>query len=99
MLPAGSPNCARSAAVESPAGGGLNGTQNSEGHDDTDMDQMMLDDWTEQVTAFLLLACFNVILLAIGVIKMKEQTNALMAITGGLASLAIVLSKDPSQDL
>ena len=45
------------------------------------------------------LFAFSGQMLAIGVIKMKEQTNALMAITGGLISLAMVLSKDPSQDL
>ena len=52
------------------------------------------DPWMRSV-----LFAFSGLMLAIGVIKMKDQTNALMAITGGLASLAIVLSKEPSQDL
>lgn len=39
------------------------------------------------------------LMLAIGVIKMKEQAKALTVISGGLVLLAIVLSKDPSQVL
>ena len=38
------------------------------------------------------------LMLAIGVIKMQDQTKALMVITGGLTSLAVVLSKDPRED-
>ena len=39
------------------------------------------------------------LMLAVGFIKMKEQVQSLMVITAGLASLAIVVSKDPNQDL
>ena len=38
------------------------------------------------------------LMLAIGVIKMQDQVKALTVITGGLASLAVVLSKDPRED-
>ena len=33
---------------------------------------------------------------AIGITKMQDQTSALVAITGGLASLAALLSRDPN---
>ena len=39
------------------------------------------------------------LMLAVGFIKIKEQTQSLMVITAGLVSLAIVVSKDPNQDL
>ena len=39
------------------------------------------------------------LMLAVGFIKMKEQAQSLMVITVGLVSLAIVVSKDPNQDL
>ena len=39
------------------------------------------------------------LMLAVGFIKMKEQVQSLMVITAGLVSLAIVVSKDPNQDL
>ena len=39
------------------------------------------------------------LMLAVGFIKMKDQVQSLMAITAGLVSLAVVISKDPDQDL
>ena len=39
------------------------------------------------------------LMLAVGFIKIKEQTQSLMVITAGLVSLAIVVSKDPNQDV
>ena len=39
------------------------------------------------------------LMLAVGFIKMKEQVQSLMVITAGLVTLAIVISKDPNQDL
>ena len=39
------------------------------------------------------------IMLAVGFIKMKDQVQSLMVITVGLVSLAVVISKDPDQDL
>ena len=39
------------------------------------------------------------LMLAVGFIKIEEQTQSLMVITAGLVSLAIVVSKDPNQDL
>ena len=50
------------------------------------------DPWIRSV-----LFALSGLMLAIGVIKMKEQAKAIMVITGGLVSLAIVLSKDPRQ--
>ena len=50
------------------------------------------DPWIRSV-----LFALSGLMLAIGVIKMKEQAKALMVVTGGLVSLAIVLSKDPRQ--
>ena len=38
------------------------------------------------------------LMLAIGVIKMQDQVKALTVITGGLVSLAVVLSKDPRDE-
>ena len=39
------------------------------------------------------------LMLAVGFIKMKDQVQSLMMITAGLVSLAVVISKDPDQDL
>ena len=39
------------------------------------------------------------LMLAVGFIEIKEQTQSLMVITAGLVSLAIVVSKDPNQDV
>jgi hypothetical protein len=39
------------------------------------------------------------LMLAVGFIKMKDQVQSLMVITAGLVSLAVVISKDPNQDL
>lgn len=39
------------------------------------------------------------LMLAVGFIKMKDQVQSLMLITAGLVSLAVVISKDPDQDL
>ena len=39
------------------------------------------------------------LMLAVGFIKMKDQVQSLMVITAGLVSLAVVISKDPDQDL
>lgn len=39
------------------------------------------------------------LMLAVGFIKMKDQAQSLMVITAGLVSLAVVISKDPDQDL
>ena len=39
------------------------------------------------------------LMLAVGFIKMKDQVQSLMVITSGLISLAVVISKDPDQDL
>jgi|TARA_B100001540_G_scaffold276615_1_gene263561 hypothetical protein len=39
------------------------------------------------------------LMLAVGFIKMKDQVQSLMVITVGLVSLAVVISKDPDQDL
>ena len=39
------------------------------------------------------------LMLAVGFIKIKVQTQSLMVITAGLVSLAIVVSKDPNQDV
>ena len=39
------------------------------------------------------------LMLAFGFIKMKDQVQSLMVITAGLVSLAVVISKDPDQDL
>ena len=39
------------------------------------------------------------LMLAVGFIKMKDQVQSLMVITAGLISLAVVISKDPDQDL
>ena len=39
------------------------------------------------------------LMLAVGFIKIKEQTQSLMVITAGLVSLAIVVSKNPNQDV
>ena len=39
------------------------------------------------------------LMLAAGFIKMKDQVQSLMVITAGLVSLAVVISKDPDQDL
>ena len=47
------------------------------------------DPWIRSV-----LFALSGLMLAIGVIKMQDQVKALTVITGGLASLAVVLSKD-----
>ena len=39
------------------------------------------------------------LMLAVGFIKMKDQVQSLMVITAGLVSHAVVISKDPDQDL
>ena len=39
------------------------------------------------------------LMLALGFIKMKDQVQSLMVITAGLVSLAVVISRDPDQDL
>ena len=52
------------------------------------------DPWIRSV-----LFALSGLMLAVGFIKIKEQTQSLMVITAGLASLAIVVSKDPNQDL
>ena len=52
------------------------------------------DPWIRSV-----LFAMSGLMLAVGFIKMKEQVQSLMVITGGLVSLAIVISKDPNQDL
>ena len=52
------------------------------------------DPWIRSV-----LFALSGLMLAVGFIKMKEQVQSLMVITGGLVSLAIVISKDPDQDL
>ena len=39
------------------------------------------------------------LMIAVGFIKMKDQVQSLMVITAGLVSLAVVISKDPDQDL
>lgn len=39
------------------------------------------------------------LMLAVGFIKMKDHVQSLMVITAGLVSLAVVISKDPDQDL
>ena len=39
------------------------------------------------------------LMLAVGFIKMKDQVQSLMVITAGLVTLAVVISKDPDQDL
>ena len=39
------------------------------------------------------------LMLAVGFIKMKDQVQSLMVITAGLVQLAVVISKDPDQDL
>ena len=52
------------------------------------------DPWIRSV-----LFALSGLMLAVGFIKMKEQVQSLMVITGGLVSLAIVISKDPNQDL
>ena len=52
------------------------------------------DPWIRSV-----LFALSGLMLAVGFIKMKEQVQSLMVITGGLVSLAIVISKDPNHDL
>ena len=52
------------------------------------------DPWIRSV-----LFALSGLMLAVGFIKIKEQTQSLMVITAGLVSLAIVVSKDPNQDL
>ena len=37
------------------------------------------------------------LMFAIGITKIQDQASALVAITGGLASLAALLSRDPNQ--
>ena len=39
------------------------------------------------------------LMLAVGFIKMQDQVQSLIVITAGLVSLAVVISKDPDQDL
>ena len=39
------------------------------------------------------------LMLAVGFIKMKDHVQSLMVITAGLVSFAVVISKDPDQDL
>ena len=39
------------------------------------------------------------LMLAVGFVKMKDQVQSLMVITAGSVSLAVVISKDPDQDL
>ena len=39
------------------------------------------------------------LMLAVGFIKMKDHVQSLMVITAGLVSLAVVISKDPDQDV
>ena len=39
------------------------------------------------------------LMLAVGFIKMKDHVQSLMVIMAGLVSLAVVISKDPDQDL
>ena len=38
------------------------------------------------------------LMFAIGITKMGDQTSALIVITGGLVSLAALLSRDPHQE-
>ena len=38
------------------------------------------------------------LMFAIGITKMEDQTSALMVITGGLVSLATLLSRVPDQE-
>ena len=38
------------------------------------------------------------LMFAIGIAKMGDQTSALIVITGGLVSLAALLSRDPHQE-
>ena len=52
------------------------------------------DPWIRSV-----LFALSGLMLTAGFIKIKEQTRSLMVITAGLVSLAIVVSKDPNQDL
>ena len=52
------------------------------------------DPWIRSI-----LFALSCLMLAVGFIKIKEQTQSLMAIIAGLVSLAIVVSKDPNQDL
>ena len=52
------------------------------------------DPWIRSV-----LFALSGLMLAVGFIKMKEQVQSLMVITAGLVLLAIVVSKDPNQDL
>ena len=39
------------------------------------------------------------LMIAVGFIKMKDHVQSLMVITAGLVALAVVISKDPDQDL
>ena len=52
------------------------------------------DPWIRSV-----LFALSGLMLAVGFIKMKDQVQSLMVITVGLVSLAVVISKDPDQDL
>ena len=52
------------------------------------------DPWIRSI-----LFSFSGLMLAVGFIKMKDQVQSLMVITAGLVSLAVVISKDPDQDL
>ena len=52
------------------------------------------DPWIRSV-----LFALSGLMLTVGFIKIKEQTQSLMVITAGLVSLGIVVSKDPNQDL
>ena len=52
------------------------------------------DPWIRSV-----LFALSGLMLAVGFIKIKDQVQSLMVITGGLVSLAIVVSKDPNQDI
>ena len=38
------------------------------------------------------------LMFAIGITKMDNQTSALIAITGGFVSLAVVLTREPHQE-
>ena len=52
------------------------------------------DPWIRSV-----LFALSGLMLAVGLIRMKEQVQSLMVITAGLVLLAIVVSKDPNQDM
>ena len=52
------------------------------------------DPWIRSV-----LFALSGLMLAVGFIKMKDQVQSLMVITVGLTSLAIVVSKDPNQNM